>query len=245
MKNSSSEEIVEVDGANVVAEPEIDDGAQKMNMSNEEDSVQAEKTVSSAETGNIFGECGFDEEMEDQLQETGLANGAEKMSKLNEEDMGEKSHAEENDSSTSTDSALDMEIEDQPQETGLATSGNVQSSSSDEFENNDVLIDAEIVITITEVESPDEVDSQDEVESQDEVKSQDEVQDKISADEDVLIEENVGETTFEMSASAADSSDRDNNEIEIDKEVGQASYADENVGDEQESKEDTSQGHLE
>ena len=81
------------------------------------------------------------------------------------------------------------------------------------------------------------MDSQDVVDSQNEVKSQDEVQDKISADEDVLIEENVGKTAFEMSASAADSSGRDNNE-----ELGQASSADENVVDEQESKEDTSEG---
>ena len=79
-ENSSSEETQEVDVANVVAEPEIDDGAKKMNLSNEED-FQAEKNDSSVET-NIVGESGFDGEMKDQPQETELANGAEKMSQL-------------------------------------------------------------------------------------------------------------------------------------------------------------------
>ena len=45
-----------------------------------------------------------------------------------------------------------------------------------------------------------------------------------------------------MSASVANSSGRDNSEVEIDKELGQASPADENVGDEQESEEDASEG---
>ena len=67
-ENSSSEETVKVDFANVVDKPEIDDGAQKMNLSNEND-FEAEKSDSSAET-NIVGGSGFDEEMEDQPQET-------------------------------------------------------------------------------------------------------------------------------------------------------------------------------
>ena len=55
------------------------------------------------------------------------------------------------------------------------------------------------------------------------------------ATEDIGIEENVGETSFEMCASAANSSGQDNNEVKIEKELGEAYSAEENVPNEQES----------
>ena len=246
-ENFSSEETEEVDVADVVAEPEIDDGAEKMNLPKEDDfevKSQNEKRHLSAGTNIVGGESGFDVEMEDQPQEIGLATGAEKMSQLNEEDFEIKSESEIPfekglipfekglkgdpisfpETNIVGESVFDIEVEDEPQETKLATSSNVHNSSRGEFKNKDVLLDAEIVIAVTVETSITDMDKE------------------VSADENNRIEENVGETTFKMSASVANSSGRDNNEVEIDKELGQASSAEENVPNEQESEEDASEG---
>ena len=73
----------------------------------------------SAET-NIVCESAFDRQIENQSQETGLANGSEKMSELNEFEIP----LEKSDLSVETniigESAFDREIEDLPQETWLA-----------------------------------------------------------------------------------------------------------------------------
>ena len=179
-----------------------------------------ESLVEDSDLRNIGGESAFDNGNEDQPLETGLANAAENMSEV------QRIPFEKGDSSAETniveDDAADIQVHDEPQKTELA-SANVQSCYMNAgFENVNILADKQIVITITEVESQDGVE--------------DNVEDNIFADEDVSIEENVGETTFEKSASDANSSGRDNNEIEIAKELGQASPA-----EERESKEDASE----
>ena len=76
-------------------------------------------------------------------------------------------------------------------------------SRNTEFGNENVLVrggGGGIVVTVSEEES------------------QYEVEDDI-ATEDVGIEENVGETSFEMSASAANGSGQDN-QVKIEKELG-------------------------
>ena len=106
-----------------------------MNLSNEED-FEAEKSVLSAET-NIVGESGSDEEMEDQPHETGLANGAEKMSQLNEDESVEKSvlSAETN---IVVENGFGIEVEDEPQETERLVNGAEKMSqfmNEEDFEN--------------------------------------------------------------------------------------------------------------
>ena len=196
-ENFSSEETEEVDVADGVAEPEIDDGAEKMNPPKDfEGKSQNVKRDLSAGTNIVVGESGFEVEMEDQLQEIGLATGAEKMSQLNEEsEIPFEKGVSFPETNIVGESVFNIEIEDEPQETKLDISSNVQNSSRDELENKDA-----------------------------------------------RIKENVGETTFEMSASVANSFGLNTNEVEIDKELGQASSAEENVPNKQESKEDASEG---
>ena len=203
-ENFSSEETEEVDVADGVAEPEIDDGAEKMNPPKDfEGKSQNVKRDLSPGTNIVVGESGFDVEMEDQLQEIRLATGGEQMSQLNEEDFEIKSESEISfekgvsfpETNIVGESVFNIEVEDEPQETKFDTSSNVQNSSRDELENKDA-----------------------------------------------RIKENVGETTFEMSACVANSYGQNTNEVEIDKELGQASSAEENVPNKQESKEDASEG---
>ena len=202
-------------------------------------------------TNIVVGESGFDVEMEDQLQEIRLATGGEQMSQLNEEDFEIKSESEISfekgvsfpETNIVGESVFNIEVEDEPQETKLATGAEKMSQLNEEseipFEKGvsfpETNIVGESVFNIEIEDEPQETKL--DISSNVQNSSRDELENK-----DARIKENVGETTFEMSACVANSYGQNTNEVEIDKELGQASFAEENVPNKQESEEDASEG---